>query len=273
MATFATMPNDSPNARVLLQVSPDQYVTERSRLVKEARANRDKERATFFQSMKKPSVGLWAVLSAGDADAVHQIIKVTTDLRTVQASGSDPGSLAAATQRRRKVLESLVGAAVQALGKLDSGSGKRRPEIRAIVDQLSRHPELAEAWIDGSLRDLPDDDIGFGAFAGLDVSAPTPASAPAPKAKAPRRAEQEPAKPTRDLGAERAARSARAAQAREAKTAVAEAASEVAAAQVRVRAARAGVRRADEQLAVAEREHASAAQRHEKAVTHHESLR
>ena len=36
-------------------------------LVKQARADRDKDRVTFFQSLKRPSVALWAALVAADA--------------------------------------------------------------------------------------------------------------------------------------------------------------------------------------------------------------
>jgi hypothetical protein len=282
MGIYVTMANDSPDAHVLLQVAPEQYVTERTRLVKQARAGGDKATAAAYQALKRPSVALWAALAAGEGDAVHQIMKVTTDLGEVQAGGSDPGSLAAATQRRRKVLDTFVADAVKALAKLDSGAEKRRQEIRALVDQLSRHPELAETWIDGTLRDLPDDEFGFGAFAGMDVSPataprPTPSTkatkATATTAKPSRRAEPEPDEPTRDLAAERAARAARADESRQARTAVAEAARQVAAADKQVVAARAVVRDAAKQLALAERAQATATQRHERAVAHHESLR
>ena len=49
----------------------------------------------------------------------------------------------------------------------DNGAEKRRPEIRALVDQLSRNPDLADAWIDGTLREMPDEQFGFGAFDGV----------------------------------------------------------------------------------------------------------
>ena len=271
MGTYGTMPNDSPDARLLLDVAPDQYVTERTRLLKEARASHDKESAKFYQSLKRPGVALWAVLAAGrDADDVHAVMASTTELGGVQAGGSNPASLSEATSRRRTVLEAFVGKAVKALAKWDAGAEKRRPEIRGLVDQLSRHPELATMWIDGTLRDLPDEQFGFGAFADVVVSAPAkPATSkkatPAPRDAAPK-------EPTRDLAAERRARAERAEQARQAKRDVAAAARDVDAAGRRADLARSAVRDAEKQLALAEREQAVATQRHERAVAHHESF-
>ena len=163
------MPSDAAaDARVLLDVAPDQYVTERDRLVKQARAAKDRASATFYQSLKRPTVPLWAVLAAGDdAKAVDAVMKVTTELGDIQGGSTKAADLAAATQRRRKALETFVDRAVKALAKWDAGAEKRRPEIRSIVDQLSRHPDLAESWVDATLRELPDSDFGFGAIADM----------------------------------------------------------------------------------------------------------
>jgi hypothetical protein len=105
MGTYATMSSDAPDARVLLEVAPDQYVAERTRVVKQARADKDKERAGFYQSLKRPSVALWAALVAADAEVVHKILTVTAELGAVQASGATPADLSSATKRRRTTLE------------------------------------------------------------------------------------------------------------------------------------------------------------------------
>ena len=41
-----------------------------------------------------------------------------------------------------------------------------------MIDQLSRHPELTTAWIDGTLRELPESEFGFGVFDDTALSAP-----------------------------------------------------------------------------------------------------
>ena len=272
MGIYASMPNDMLDARVLLEVAPDQYVTERTRLVKQARADRDKDRASFYQSLKRPPVALWAALVASDADVVQSILDVTTELGTTQAGGSNASSLAAATKRRRTTLEGFVDRAVNALSIFDTAADKRRPEIRALVDQLSRHPELADAWIDGTLRDLPDEQFGFGAFS--DVVLPVREQNPAPPkatTKALRRA-AEPPEEVRDLAAERAARAERREQARVATKDVAEAARELTVADRKVTAARASLKEAEKELQLAQDQRATAERRHERAVAHHDSL-
>ncbi len=274
------MPNDAFDARVLLEVAPEQYVTERTRLVKQARADRDKAQANFFQSLKRPSVALWAALVAADADVVHKLLSATSELGEVQAGGSSPADLTAATKRRRTTVEGFVDRAVNALAMFDAGAEKRRPEIRSLVDQLSRNPDLADAWIDGTLREIPDEQFGFGAFDGValtpraETTSPTKAAKPTAKSstKAATRGEPEPREDVRDLAAERAAKAKLKDQVREAKKAVAEAARALTAADRTVTFARAVVKDAEKQLRIAEDQRAAAEREHERAVAHHDSL-
>ncbi len=61
----------------------------------------------------------------------------------------------------------MVAAAVTALtthGKTVTVG--HRTEITGIVDRVSRHPELLDDWLDGTLRDVPTD-VGFEAFASI----------------------------------------------------------------------------------------------------------
>ncbi|MGZ4764499.1 MAG: hypothetical protein ACXVH5_02240 [Ilumatobacteraceae bacterium] len=254
------MPTDTGDARVLLQVSPDDYVAERTRLVKQAKADGDRALAGLYQSLKHPGRSLWAVLAAGDdAVAVRAIVSATAELAKIQAAGSDPRSMATATQQRRAALESMVDRAVAALGRFDAGAAARRPEIRGLVDQLSRHADVAGAWIDGTLRDLPDDSWGFGAFTDLQVAA-------LPRSEKPSRSEAVAQRTT-----ERTARTARAEQLRVARHDVAEAGREVKAARQRVEAARKTLRDAEAEVRLAEADMAAAEQRHDEATARLES--
>jgi hypothetical protein len=280
--TYSAMASDTADARALLAVAPDQYVTERARLAKQARADGDREAATFYQSLKHPGVVLWAVLAAGsDPEAVRAVVAATEELGGVQAGGSDARSLSAATQERRKVLEALVDKAVKALAKSESGAAKRRPEIRGLVDQLSRHPEVADSWIDGTLREVPENDFGFGAFTNMEVTGP-PAKRPAPEKKTTKasKAETPKSRPgargpreadaVRDLAAERAARTE---QTRQAKQDVTTAARELTAADRTLDLARAAHRKAEKELRLAEEERDAAESRHEKAAARLEAVR
>ena len=146
-----------------LEVAPDQYVTERTRMVKQARADKDKARVAFYQGLKRPSVVPWAALVAGDADVVHKILAVTAELGEVQAGRSSPADLTAATKRRRTVLESFVDKAVNALAMFDNGAREttagdpRRSSTNCPGTLIS-----PTRWIDGTLREVPDEQFGFG---------------------------------------------------------------------------------------------------------------
>jgi hypothetical protein len=270
--TYSAIASDTADARALLDVAPDQYVTERTRLAKQARADGDREAATFYQSLKHPGVVLWAVLAGSDPDAVKTVIAATEELGGVQAGGSDARSLSAATQQRRKAVETIVDKAVKALAKFDSGAAKRRPEIRSLVDQLSRNPEVADSWIDGTLRELPDSDFGFGAFANVEVTARTKGPEPAKttKAKPAGRSVRPTDGDVRDLAAERAAK---AEKTRQAKQDVSTAARELTAADRKIDLARAALRKAEKELRLAEEERDAAESRHEKATAELEALR
>lgn len=266
---------DAADARLLLRQPPDNYVAERTRLVKQARADGQRDVANFYQSLKRPTMSQWAVLAAADdADAVNDVVAATNDLAKVQAGGSNAAALATATKKRRTALEALVDRGVRALGKSDASAESRRAEIRGMIDQLSRHPELAKSWIDGTLRDLPDDALGFAAFSGFEVAdAPAPPAKKAKPAKSSRRAEDsepEPATRSENTATQRAARAADIKQARQDVTA---AARELSAAERRVDGARTELRKAQTAAQRAEDELAKAEKRHEKATAHLEALR
>ncbi len=264
------MATDTPDARVLLRASPDDYVTERTRLVKEARADKNRSLASFYQSLKRPPLSLWAVLAASDdTAAVNDVVKATSELGETQASRGTAGALSAATKTRRKALERLVDKAVAALGKSDCGADARRAEIRSIIDQLSRHPELLDSWTDGTLRELPEDDFGFGAFADMEVPARSESTASADRKKSSRatdapvsRSDDAPSKPR----ANGAAKAARAEETRAARKAVAAAARELAIAERGVHAAETAVRKAEKELRAAEGDRAAAERRHQQAT-------
>jgi hypothetical protein len=121
---------------------------------------------------------------------VRGVIDATRQLASVQSGGAGGATLGAATKQRRAAVEALVDRAVKAMARFDKTAEAKRAEIRQLIDQLSRHPEVAEAWIDGTLRDLPGDAFGFGMFTGEDITVSEPArktkstKTPAAKAKA-----------------------------------------------------------------------------------------
>ncbi len=164
------MTSPATAARLLLEVAPADYIAERTLLVKQAKVDGDKAHSAFLKTLKRPTIAMWAVLAAGaDAIAVHRAIEATTALAVVQANGGDGAAVAEAVGRRRATVGSLVESGITELARWDIEGRPRRDEIRDIVAQLVRRPDLADGWINGSLRDLPQHAQGFDAFADLDV--------------------------------------------------------------------------------------------------------
>ena len=274
------MSTEIADARMLLRQPPDDYVAERARLVKQARADGDRAGAKFLQSLTRPNLALWAVLVAGaDAEAVRALVTATSELAAVQGGGARADAVVPATQHRRKALEALVDHAVQALAASLASAESRRGEIREIIDQLSRHPELTEVWTDGTLRDLPEEEFGFTAFSSMpDVTeSQTDAPVRARRTPAPRKAVEArtavpvpvpvPVPQRSTLPADdRAALAARAQRSRQARKDVTAAARDLAAAERRVEVARSALQEAETEMRLAEDRRLAVEQRHREAT-------
>jgi len=256
------MPIDVADARQLLRVPPDEYIAERTRLVKQAKADKDRALANFYQSLKRPPLALWAVLAAGDdAQAVNDVVSITSKLSDTQSGAGTAGAVSAATKDRRKAIEALVDRAVKALAATDKSAETRRPEIRDIVDQLSRHPELVGSWTDGTLRDLPEAEFGFGAFNVVATPEPSPAKSKPTKDKTAPRGDE-----LSERQASRAERAARAEAAKQARKELSDAARDLAEAERQVRAAETDLRKAEKALRAAQDDRDSAERRHASAL-------
>jgi len=172
--------------RDLLRVGPDAYTATRDAEVKRRRAAGDKAGATALKALTRPSLALWGVLVAAEDDAlVTRAVEATGVLAATQGAaieGRAVEDVVAATVARRRTLDDVTAAAVAAiavLAALPARAEGQRHEIRTLVDRLTRHPELLDAWLDGTLRDVPDD-TGFEAFAAFTpVAVARPAVAPA----------------------------------------------------------------------------------------------
>src|SRR5690242_7163362 len=97
------------DARALLRVAPSDYVAERTRLEKAAKAAGDKEGAAALKALTKPNLPMWAVLAAGaDENAVRFLLATTQELAATQAGGGKKDAVAAAVQHRRAAVDAVV---------------------------------------------------------------------------------------------------------------------------------------------------------------------
>lgn len=166
------------DARHLLTDGPDGYVPARTASVKAAKAAKDKPLAAELQALSKPTAALWAVLAAADdAALVRDAVSATSQLATVQAAG-DRTAIVAATKHRKELVERVIAAAVTDAGRWGDVPGPRKDEIRRIVERLTRAPEAVDAWVEATLRTLPDDAGGFSAFADMTLAPPPPRDRP-----------------------------------------------------------------------------------------------
>ena len=177
--TALTSATTRPDARTLLDGGPDEYIARRDALAKELKAGGDKDGASAIKSLVKPTMAMWAVLAAGDADLARAAMDATTQLVAVQGRAADRAAITSATAARRKLIDQLVDRGMSAIGR---GNEARAQEVRDLLERLTRQPHLLDEWIDGTLRTVPEEGLGFDAFAGFE---PPVSSASAPRQERP----------------------------------------------------------------------------------------
>lgn len=173
--------------RALLAAGPDGYTAARDAEVKRRRGDGDKAGAAALKALGRPGLALWAVLAAADgagAALATAAVDATAALAAAQraaARDGDAGAVAVAAAERRRAVDAVRDRAVAELAAhVDQRRAEgQRDDIRSLVDRATRHPDLLAAWLDGTLRVVPED-TGFEAFADLEV-APRPDRPPRPE--------------------------------------------------------------------------------------------
>jgi hypothetical protein len=149
--------------RELLDGPLDEYVARRKAVARRVREGGDRDAAKAIDGLGKPTVVMFAALrAADDPKAVRAAVDATTEVARVQTGSGDRAALARASADRRELIDGLVGAGLAAAG--GEGGPGRADEVRAAVDLLTRHDEVLDAWLAGTLRDLPQSDAGFGSL-------------------------------------------------------------------------------------------------------------
>ncbi|MBV9797130.1 MAG: hypothetical protein JO039_03705 [Solirubrobacterales bacterium] len=255
----------------------EQFVSERTTLSRELRAQGRREEAGEVARLRKPSVAAWAVnqLVRTQGNAVRELFGAGDALRDAHeqaVSGrGDGAALRTAAERERAAVDALV---VAARGLLSADGHELST---AIIDRVAEtlhaaaledqaREQVRDARLEHELRH-----VGLGDLAVSAVTSPAPARKPAPaRPAAPRASQPAEAKAAarERLKAREAARTAEAA----AKRRAARAARAVQAAEERRERAAQVLRDADEALAAAQAEADEAEDEHREAQERLENL-
>jgi len=188
-------------ARELYALAPEEFVAGRTRLVKEARAAKDRALATEIGALRKPTRTAWLVnaLARDDPDAVAALLSLGDELRTAQEA-RDGAALRARSARRRTAIDALVRRA-SALGE-EAGHPPTEATTNEVAQTLQaalgdpgvaaqvREGRLAGAAVYGGFGG-PSEAAGAGSDGGGDLAALLAASMPGAKADAETGAEEQ----------------------------------------------------------------------------------
>jgi hypothetical protein len=158
--------------RELLGGPLEEYVARRKVVARRVRDAGERDAAKAIEGLGKPTVVMFAALrAADDPKAVRAAVDATAEVARVQTGSGDRAALARASAVRRELIDELVEAGLAAAG--GGGGPGRADEVRAAVDLLTRHDEVLDTWLAGTLRELPQSDAGFGSLGLASVVADT----------------------------------------------------------------------------------------------------
>jgi hypothetical protein len=158
----------------------DEFLKARDALAKDLRESGDREAAEEAKGLRKPTVAAWAVnqLARRSAAEMERLLEAGDELRRLQrkaASGVTREELRAATAARRKLVDSLVGAADDILREAG------HPVSRQTLDHVSQ--TLEATAVDETAQDLVRRGVlekelaapvGFGDLSALSIVAAPP---------------------------------------------------------------------------------------------------
>ena len=189
-----TDPLDLPGVDALFDVELADFVAHRDALVKQLKADGDKEGAAAVKGLRKPSAVAWAVnhVARHASGEIAGLIEAGNDVRAAQAravQGKDDGALRTATLTWREQIRALGDQAAAVAG------AQYRDDAVAAFEAASVDDELAAVLVAGRFVVAPRPS-GFG-LAGM----PEPAE---PAAREHREAKPDPAPDTRAIERARA---------------------------------------------------------------------
>jgi hypothetical protein len=271
-------------AERLYGLEPEEFVAARDAVVKALRGGGRREEAAAIAKLRKPSVAAWVVnrLARDEAALVEALLDAGAKLRDVQLAGGSSSDLRTAVEAEARALDALMRPA----GRIARGSGSGRDaaleRARDTLHAAALDPDLADEVRRGVVvRERQA--IGFPLGAAVPQRSAR-ATAKAPKGRAGRKAEPEPAPVRDEVAAKRLERAAAAAATAAAKLEraeqalgrasgeLADARAELARARRAVKAAETRAEGAERAAAAAERARDAAREKADEALARHREL-
>jgi len=167
----------------------DEFTSARNELAKKLTKAGDREAGAGVKALRKPTVPAWTVnqLQRKDETGMRRLLRAAdklTEAQTGAVSGKRSPNLRALIEEHQQAAQALVAEANQALGDVDADALRR---IGPVLLTASVDAEAREVLAAGRLVREPEA-TGFGAVAGIPVTAPEPE--PEPKPKGPSKAEE-----------------------------------------------------------------------------------
>ena len=165
----------------------DEFTSARNELAKKLTKAGDREAGAGVKALRKPTVPAWTVnqLQRKDETGMRRLLRAAdklTEAQTGAVSGKRSPNLRALIEDHQQAAHALVAEASRALGDVEADALRR---IGPVLLTASADPEARQALAAGRLVREPEA-TGFGAFAGIPVTAPEPE----PKPKGPSKAEE-----------------------------------------------------------------------------------
>ncbi len=152
----------------LYQVPPEQFVAERTRLVKESKDAGERDQAAALGRLRRPAAPAWALarIAADDPDAVDELLAANSRLRDAMAGGGRVGGerFRQASDERLRVVARLTDRAGKVLEEAGISAG--RPVLERIETTLMA-TATDDAGADLLRRGVLDHDLAAGGFADL----------------------------------------------------------------------------------------------------------
>jgi hypothetical protein len=130
-------------ARILYAAAPEDFMTRRSELAAQARADGAGDAARAIEKLRKPTVAAWVVnaLVLDDPSVVDRLSELGDRLRAAQHA-LDAGRLRELSTERRALVATLTKAAMTKAGRASVGAGLR-DEVSGTFEAALADPDVA----------------------------------------------------------------------------------------------------------------------------------